>query len=73
MYYDEHNPPHFHAIYGEYEASISIETLTLIGGQLPARAFGLVMEWAAIHKAELMKHWQAAKAGGKLGKIKPLK
>lgn len=40
MYRDEHPPPHFHAIYGEFSAQISIRPLALIRGRLPARVFG---------------------------------
>jgi len=49
MYFDDHNPPHFHAEYGEHEALIEINTLALIAGNLPARAMGLVTEWATIN------------------------
>ena len=46
MYYRDHHPPHFHAIYAEYEAQIVIETLEPLAGELPARALRLVQEWA---------------------------
>ena len=46
IFYDDHNPPHFHAEYGEYEVLVSINTLALIGGRLPARALGMATEWA---------------------------
>ncbi|MEK7264319.1 MAG: DUF4160 domain-containing protein [Bacteroidota bacterium] len=51
MFYDDHNPPHFHARYAEYNAKIDINNLTIIEGSLPARALGLVIEWASQHKA----------------------
>ncbi|MEO5946476.1 MAG: DUF4160 domain-containing protein [Chitinophagaceae bacterium] len=53
FYYRDHNPPHFHAVYGEFEAEIVIEDLSVDVGYLPPRVLGLVMEWAALHKAEL--------------------
>ena len=53
MYYDDHNPPHFHAEYGGDEALISIDTFDVIAGELPSRALGLVYEWAGKHRAEL--------------------
>ena len=53
MYYDDHPPPHFHAIYGAHEAKIGIETLELIEGKLPRRALGLVLDWAELHRQEL--------------------
>jgi hypothetical protein len=55
MYYEDHNPPHFHARYGEYEALIQITPLGLLKGSLPPRALSLVMEWAAIYQKELMQ------------------
>ena len=45
IFYDDHNPPHFHAEYGEHEVLVNINTLALLGGSLPARALGLVTEW----------------------------
>ncbi|HEX3995829.1 MAG TPA: DUF4160 domain-containing protein [Acetobacteraceae bacterium] len=53
MYYDDHPPPHFHAVYGDHEAKIGIETLELIEGKLPRRALGLVLDWAELHRQEL--------------------
>ena len=37
MYYNEHNPPHFHARYGDAQVEISIETLSVLAGKLPPR------------------------------------
>ena len=72
MYYDDHNPPHFHAYYGEYEAIISIETLELIEGALPKRAKALVVEWAVEYRQELLSDWALAEQHQPLNKIKPL-
>lgn len=57
MYWREHAPPHFHALYAEHEALIDIRTLELIGGNLPRRAMAMVREWAADHRADLMEDW----------------
>ena len=72
MFYDEHNPPHFHAQYGEYNCSIDIQTLAIIEGSLPARALGLVIEWAIKHKEELMNNWNLIEQQKPLNKIAPL-
>ena len=72
MYFDEHPPPHFHALYGEYEALININTLAIISGKLPGRALGLVIEWASLHQAELGELWARARQSEPLGKIEPL-
>lgn len=73
MFYEDHLPPHFHAEYGEYEAIINIRTLGVIGGNLPHRALGLVMEWASIHSEDLENCWQKAKAYEPLIQIEPLR
>jgi hypothetical protein len=55
MFFDDHNPPHFHARYGEDKVTIEIGSLRILDGQLPARALGLVIEWASQHQSELLK------------------
>lgn len=66
------SPPHFHARYGEYKVEITIETLSVIAGRLPPRALGLVMEWATLHRSELMEDWELARRQADLKKIAPL-
>jgi hypothetical protein len=61
MYYKEHQPPHFHAKYGEFRASFSIEDLKLIEGQMPKRVISLVLEWAFEHRGELLEDWELAR------------
>lgn len=73
FYFDDHNPPHFHAKYGEYEALIDIESLGIIRGYLPPKALGLVVEWAAMHNEELINDWKLAKENKTPNKIEPLK
>ncbi len=60
MYFQqsEHNPPHFHAIYGEHVAAISIADGSVIEGDLPNKAMEMVLEWSSIHKADLLKIWE---------------
>ena len=72
MYFDDHDPPHFHAAYAEDQAVIGIETLAVIAGRLPARALGLVAEWAALHQDELRQAWRKAKSLESVNKIAPL-
>ena len=59
MYFQqaEHNPPHFHVVYGEYIGAFDIQTLKMIEGDLPAKAQALVREWATDHKEALIKIW----------------
>jgi len=72
LYYLEHQPPHFHALYGGAEALIVIDSLAILSGRLPARALGLVMEWASLHQADLRRAWQQAQAQEPITKIDPL-
>ena len=58
MFYNEHNPPHFHAYYNEYQAEIRIDTLDIIKGNLPKKVFNLVIEWALDHREELIHDWE---------------
>ncbi|GMO30018.1 MAG: DUF4160 domain-containing protein [Termitinemataceae bacterium] len=72
MYFDDHSPPHFHVKYNDHRALISIGDFRLLEGHLPARVLGLVMEWAELHKDELVKNWDMVKTMGRYFKIAPL-
>ena len=65
----EHNPPHFHAVYGEHNGIIDIRTLEMLEGDLPSKARSLIKEWAEPHKDELMQMWDTKT----LKKLAPLK
>jgi hypothetical protein len=58
MYFNEHNPPHFHIKYNEYRATMNINTLNIVDGYLPSKVRGLVQEWAEINQSELLKMWK---------------
>jgi hypothetical protein len=73
MYFNDHNPPHFHAQYGEDECLIEINGLTVIEGKIPSRALGMVIEWATLHKDELLENWKKASNFEPLLKILPLR
>ena len=73
MFFDYHNPPHFHARYGNDNAVIKIPDLTVLEGYLQPRALGLVMEWAVIHRDELLSDWELAKNKKPLFPVEPLK
>ncbi len=73
MFHSDHNPPHFHARYGSYKAAIRISDFAVLEGYLPPRALGLAMEWAEIHKDELIKNWDLAREKKPLFPIEPLK
>jgi hypothetical protein len=72
MFFNDHDPAHFHAVYGEHEALIEIDTLALYRGDLPRRALALVLEWASLHRDELRRDWELARGGQPPAPIAPL-
>jgi len=72
MYFNDHDPPHFHTQYNEFRGKITINELQLIEGRLPKRIMVLVLEWANSHRTELLENWETLKKEGKFKKIKPL-
>lgn len=72
MFWGDHAPPHFHALYGEYEVIINIRTLEIIKGFMPRRALALILEWASLHREELMEDWKLCEMKQMPVKIEPL-
>jgi hypothetical protein len=72
MFFNDHNPPHFHVKYGEYKGEIDIRTLGILKGWLPPKAQSLVIEWALAHQEELLDDWQLARDRKPLRSIEPL-
>jgi len=73
MYAGGHHPPHFHAVYGEFEVEVAIARLEVLEGRLPSRALGLTIEWAAQHQDELLVDWELASTRQPLYTIAPLR
>lgn len=76
MYHDEahhRGRPHFHATYGDDEASVDIESLEILAGELPPRAKRLVIEWARAHRDDLRRNWERARRHESLRPIEPLR
>ena len=71
MFFNEHNPPHFHVKYQEYEAIIEIEN-GMIKGEFPRRALKMAFDWLDIHKEELLENWKLMEKRKPLNKIDPL-
>jgi hypothetical protein len=71
MYWRDHNPPHFHASYGNDEALITMDG-EVYSGSLPRRALSLVREWLAIHRQELLNNWENAQKREPMQSIEPL-
>ena len=68
----EHNPPHFHAYYNEYKATIALDTLETMEGSLPQKQLRLVQAWAELHLDELCGDRKLAMNGEAPYKIAPL-
>ena len=71
--FNDHDPPHFHAKYGEYWLEFGIRPLQVLAGNAPRRVVALVMEWAQMHEAELATNWDACRTGGQPSRIDPLR
>jgi hypothetical protein len=72
MYWSDHAPPHFHAVYNEYGGAVDIRTGKVISGELPKRVKKLIREWAKLHEAELLQNWEFARNEEELVNIEPL-
>lgn len=72
MYYDDHNPPHFHAEYAGYRCIVDILSGCVINGNLPARQLKLVLAWNELHNDELLQNWELAKSRLPLDQVDPL-
>ena len=72
MFWNDHAPPHFHALYAEHEALVDIQTFEVIEGALPGRALVLVLEWTQQHRTELMEDWELCRLNQRPNKIQPL-
>jgi uncharacterized protein DUF4160 len=72
MHWTDHNPPHFHARYGNDRCAIELITLKVLSGYLPRRAMALTLEWASMHREALMEDWQLCTNGRSPNPIPPL-
>ena len=71
MYYRDHPPAHFHAVYGDFEVTVEIESGT-VHGKFPRRALNLVLEWKQLHRTELAANWSRMRERRPLERIAPL-
>ena len=72
MYYDDHNPPHFHADYNDKKVIVDIQQGRVLKGAFPSKQLKYVLAWADIHQEELMDNWELAKQDLPLKRIAPL-
>lgn len=72
MFWSDHAPPHFHALYAEHEVLIDIQTLEVMKGSMPRRALAMVLEWAQEHRSELLEDWELCSRNQHPHAINPL-
>jgi hypothetical protein len=72
MFFDDHAPPHFHAVYDEHELLVGISPIRIISGHAPARVRSMVLEWAALHQDDLIADWAHCQRGEAPLPIEPL-
>lgn len=72
MYFNEHNPPHFHAEYQGYKISVTLQN-GIVEGIMPKRALKLIFDWLDLHRDELLQNWETIQRTGEYNKIEPLK
>ena len=72
LYWKDHNPPHVHFTYGDYECSISVLD-RIVDGQAPAKVISKVNQWIDLHEQEILSLWESAQEGKQIGRIEPLK
>lgn len=72
MNFSDHQPPHFHAWYGDYKIIVNIKD-GVVKGDMPGRAIKLILEWLELHREDLMENWRRSQNGKILEKIEPLK
>lgn len=73
MYWNEHNPPHFHVEYGDEEGVIDIKQLKMTNGNLSRRALNMVIDWTELHQKELLDDWEMCQKSLVPNKIEPLR
>ncbi len=72
MFFNDHAPPHFHAEYAEFTATVDIQQLRVLEGELPRRALELVLDWAELHQQELLEDWSLCRTKESPKPIAPL-
>lgn len=71
-FYNDHAPPHFHAVYGEHEVVVGISPIRILDGEAPNRVRSMVLEWSALHQTELLDDWERCRRAEPLLPIPPL-
>ena len=71
--YSEHNPPHFHAVYGDGEVIVLINEIEVLAGEIPNKQLKMLLGWAALRQDELLDNWHLAEQRKELFEVDPLR
>jgi hypothetical protein len=72
MFFNDHQPAHFHAVYAEYELLVGISPIIVLDGQAPNRVRSMVLEWTALHQLELLSNWERCRNAEAPMTVEPL-
>ena len=72
MFYNDHAPPHFHAVHGEHELTVRIDPVVVLAGSAPKHVQSMVVQWAELHKSELLDNWNRGRRTDPFHPIDPL-
>ena len=72
MNWRDHQPPHFHAVYGGEEVIVSIRELEVMEGSMPSKQLKMLLGWAAMRQDQLLDNWMLAERNQELFPIEPL-
>ena len=69
FFWNDHPPPHFHVEFAEHRGQVSIETMELMEGSLPAAKLATIRTWGESHREELMECWEKCRNNERPGKV----
>ena len=69
MFFNDHDPPHFHVRYQGFRARVLISSGEVIDGRVPPAVARILKEWTDLRRDALQRNWDAARADGQLERI----
>jgi len=72
LYHDDHDPPHVHVQYGEFQAVVQISNSRILAGRLPPRVKRLLGEWMKANREAINNSWEIARRHGTPPRVRPL-
>jgi Domain of unknown function (DUF4160) len=69
MFFNDHDPPHFHVRYQGFRARVRIADGEVIGGDLPPNISRVLKQWTALRRDALMRNWRMGRMDGQFERI----